>query len=118
MFSTDDTIVAIATPPGRGGIGVVRLSGRDARRIASALIDQTGPLEPRRATLTCIRSADGTAIDQVVVTFFPAPASYTGDDVVEISGHGSPVILRGIVRLAIDAGRAWPNPASSHCERS
>ena len=110
MFSTDDTIVAIATPPGRGGIGVVRLSGRDALRIASALIERTGPLEPRRATLTRIRSADGTAVDQVVVTYFPAPASYSGDDVVEISGHGSPVILKGIVRLAIDAGARLAEP--------
>jgi tRNA modification GTPase len=110
VFSTDDTIVAIATPPGRGGIGVVRLSGRDAQRIASALIERTGLLEPRRATLTCIRSADGTAVDQVVVTYFPAPASYSGDDVVEISGHGSPVILKGIVQLAIDAGARLAEP--------
>ena len=110
MFSTDDTIVAIATPPGRGGIGVVRLSGRDAHRIASALIERTAALEPRRATLTCIRSGDHTALDQVVVTCFPAPASYTGDDVIEISAHGSPVILKGIVRLAIDAGARLAEP--------
>ena len=110
MFSTDDTIVAIATPPGRGGIGIVRLSGRDAHSIASLLIERTGALEPRHATLTCIRSTDQIAIDQVVVTYFPAPASYTGDDVVEISGHGSPVILKGIVRLAIDAGARLAEP--------
>lgn len=110
MFSTDDTIVAIATPPGRGGIGVVRLSGRDAHQIASVLIDRTAVLEPRRATLNCIRSGDHSAIDQVVVTYFPAPASYTGDDVVEISAHGSPVILKGIVRLAIDAGARLAEP--------
>lgn len=110
MFSTDDTIVAIATPPGRGGIGVVRLSGSGAPRIASVLLDRTSALEPRRATVACIRSADHVAIDQVVVTYFPAPASYTGDDVVEISGHGSPIVLRGIVRLAIDAGARLAEP--------
>ena len=110
MFSTDDTIVAIATPPGRGGIGVVRLSGRDALGIASALTDRTTGFEPRRATVTYIRSTDRAVVDQVVVTCFSAPASYTGDDVVEISAHGSPVVLKGIVRLAIEAGARLAEP--------
>lgn len=110
MFSTDDTIVAIATPPGRGGLGVVRLSGRDAQRIASVLIERADALEPRRATLTYIKSANHAAIDEVVVTLFSAPASYTGDDVVEISAHGNPVVLKSIVRLAIDAGARLAEP--------
>lgn len=110
MFATDDTIVAIATPPGRGGIGVVRLSGPDASRISSLLIGRERALEPRRATLTRIKSTDHGAIDQVVVTYFPAPASYTGEDVIEISGHGSPVILKGIVRLAIETGARLAEP--------
>ncbi len=110
MFSIDDTIVAIATPPGRGGIGVVRVSGRDALRIVSALIERTQGLEPRRATVSYVRSSDRTPIDQVVATYFAAPASYTGDDVVEISAHGSPVVLKHIVRLAITAGARLAEP--------
>jgi tRNA modification GTPase len=105
-FSTQDTIVAIATPPGRGGIGVVRISGPDALPIAQALITHRGALEPRHATFTKIKDA----IDQVVVTSFPAPASYTGDDVVEVSAHGSPVVLRAIVSAAIDRGARLAEP--------
>lgn len=103
-FSTGDTIVAIATPPGRGGIGVVRVSGPQAQEIAGALLTETAPLQPRHATLT---TACG---DQVVATFFPAPHSYTGDDVVELSAHGSPVILRAIVSGAIAAGARLAEP--------
>jgi tRNA modification GTPase len=109
MFSTDDTIVAIATPPGRGGIGVVRLSGPDAAAIACALTGR-GRFEPRHATLATVASSDGTAIDQAVVTHFPAPHSYTGDEVVELSAHGSPVVLDAIVRAAAGAGARLANP--------
>ena len=109
MFSTDDTIVAIATPPGRGGIGVVRLSGPAAPAIASALAG--GMLfEPRHATLAVLRRADGGAIDQAIVTHFPAPHSYTGDDVIELSAHGSPVVLDAIVGAALEAGARIANP--------
>src|SRR5688500_10207243 len=104
MFSTSDTIVAIATPPGRGGIGVVRISGPDADRIARELTGRGRPFKQRRATFSRI------AADQVVVTFFNAPASYTGEDIVEISAHGSPVVLNAIVRAAIDAGARLAEP--------
>lgn len=129
MFSTTDTIVAVATPPGRGGIGVVRLSGPGAHAIAQQLIAdprdprRPRPLEPRHATLSIVRpspaaaeaavgfgSGGSSAIDQVVATYFPAPASYTGDDVVELSAHGSPVVLRGIVAAAIAAGARMAEP--------
>src|SRR5438105_6481614 len=126
MFSTTDTIVAIATPPGRGGIGVVRLSGPDAHAIASRLIDAGRPSKPRHATFSRVRAvmdgtttttpigrasaAPGEAIDQVVVTFFPAPHSYTGDDVVELSAHGSPVVLRAIVEAAVAGGARLAEP--------
>jgi len=106
MFSTSDTIVAIATPPGRGGIGVVRLSGPRARQLAEDLIERELPLEPRHATLARLREA----IDQAVVTLFPTPHSYTGDDVVELSAHGSPVVLETIVRAAIAGGARLANP--------
>lgn len=112
-FSTSDTIVAVATPPGRGGIGVVRLSGPDAHAVARRLTTRRAPLQPRFATLTTIRSADPTAsapIDRVIVTFFPEPASYTGEDVVELSAHGSPVVLRAIVTAAIQAGARLAEP--------
>lgn len=104
MFSTDDTIVAIATPPGRGGIGVVRLSGPDALTIASALLVLERPLEPRHATFGRTRG------DQVVATYFPAPHSYTGNDVVEISAHGSPIVLREIVEHATTRGARLAEP--------
>src|SRR5216684_3111644 len=112
MFSTTDTIVAIATPAGRGGIGVVRLSGVSAHAIAVQLLARASALEPRHATLGAVIDVrgDAAAIDQAIVTYFPAPASYTGEDVVEISAHGSPVILRGIVEAALDRGARLAEP--------
>jgi tRNA modification GTPase len=112
MFSTDDSIVAIATPPGRGGIGVVRISGANAPAIAQQLIAHASPLEPRHATFTTFACAAGLQAcrDQIVATFFPAPHSYTGQDVVELSAHGSPVILRAIVESAIACGARLAEP--------
>ena len=109
MFSSSDTIVAIATPPGRGGIGVVRISGPSAAALAASLSDRSAPLEPRRATLTHVRVA-GVPIDRAVLTFFPSPGSYTGEDVLEISAHGSPVLLRAIVEGAMGAGARLAEP--------
>src|SRR5687768_2824608 len=102
MFATDDTIVALATPPGRGALGVVRISGPRALNIAGTITTASSPLEPRRATLTQIRGTapPACAIDSVVATYFQAPRSYTGEDVVELSAHGSPIILRAIVAAA------------------
>ena len=111
MFSTSDTIVAIATPPGRGGIGVVRLSGPDAQGIAAGLIAHARPLEPRHATFTVVLlKSPAEAIDHVVATYFPAPHSYTGDDIVELSAHGSPVVLRAIVTAATACGARLAEP--------
>jgi tRNA modification GTPase len=109
MFSTSDTIVAVATPPGRGGLGVVRLSGPDAHAIARRLTMRTSPFSPRHATFTRI-SVDQAPIDHVVATFFPRPKSYTGDDTVEFSAHGSVVVLRAIVAAAADAGARMAEP--------
>jgi len=108
MFSTDDTIVAIATPPGRGGIGVVRLSGPHAAEIG-AVLTGGGLLKPRHATFATVRAGDGGRIDEVVVTSFPSPHSYTGEDVVEISAHGSPVVLQAIVAAAVSLGARLAN---------
>jgi tRNA modification GTPase len=106
-FSTTDTIVAIATPRGRGGIGVVRISGPEARGIAAAVC-RTSTFEPRRATL--VRISTPSISDQAVVTSFPAPGSYTGEDVVEISAHGSPVLLDSIVEAAMHHGARLAEP--------
>lgn len=108
MFAPDDTIVAIATPAGRGGIGVVRISGSRAQEIASALTCRSHPLTPRHATLARIETS--STADQVIVTFFPAPNSFTGEDVIEISAHGSPVLLKGIVEAALDGGARLAEP--------
>lgn len=104
MFSTSDTIVAIATPPGRGGLGVVRLSGPEAHGIVRRLVRREARFEARRATLSTFGSRAGAPVDQVIITYFPAPASYTGDDVVEVSAHGSPLVLKTIVQSAMDCG--------------
>jgi tRNA modification GTPase len=117
VFSTDDTIVAVATPAGRAGLGVVRIAGPQAVPIAVRLAP--GPaLTPRFATVRRLAAplddigttAPGVAIDQVVITWFASPASYTGDDVVEISAHGSPVLLDRIVRSAMRAGARLAAP--------
>ncbi|HEX5474031.1 MAG TPA: tRNA uridine-5-carboxymethylaminomethyl(34) synthesis GTPase MnmE [Vicinamibacterales bacterium] len=110
MFSVDDTIVAVATPPGRGGIGVVRVSGPAAFRIAAALTGRSDGFEPRRATLAPIRARDGRRIDRAVVTTFPHPHSYTGEDVAELSAHGSPIVLEAIVGEAMAAGARLAEP--------
>jgi len=109
---TDDTIVAVATPPGRGGVGVVRLSGSQAVEITGSLIHFPKlPLETRRATLADFRDPEsGRHLDQVVVTCFRQPHSYTAEDVVEISCHGAPVILRHLVECCLERGARAAEP--------
>src|SRR5215469_4552263 len=101
----------MATPPGRGGIGVVRLSGPAAREIAGPMLRRKPVWEPGRAVFTeLIEPATSERIDEVVVSYFAKPHSYTADDVVEISAHGSPVVLRHIVELATTAGARLAEP--------
>ena len=104
-----DTIVAISTPPGRAGLGVVRLSGAQARRIAAQFL---APAEwrPWQAHLAQLLDAQGQTIDQVVVTFFARPRSYTAEDLVEISCHGSPIVLRHAIERALDGGARLAEP--------
>jgi len=110
----DDTIVAIATPPGRGAIGVVRLAGSDARAIAAPMLRLKHEFEPGRAVfgelIDAREKGASTRIDEAVVTYFQKPHSYTTDDIVEISAHGSPVILQHIVELALAAGARLAEP--------
>jgi tRNA modification GTPase len=111
LFALDDSIVAVATPPGRGGIGIVRISGPRARDIGLAILARSVPLTPRTATFTRALDDRGAGVaDEVVATFFPGPHSYTGQDVLEISAHGSPVILQGLVRRAVAAGARLAEP--------
>ena len=109
-----DTIVAIATPPGRGGIGIVRLSGSLSRPIAEQVIHTSQPLEHARARFADILELSAAAsprkLDEALVTFFAAPASYTGEDVVEIAAHGSPVIMDHLVRHALSHGARLAQP--------
>jgi len=110
-MNLDDTIVAIATPPGRGGIGVVRLSGSEARTIGSALVRLGHELAPGRALFAeLIEPETGERIDEAVITYFARPHSYTHDDVIEISAHGSPVVLRRIVELSLQRGARMAEP--------
>jgi tRNA modification GTPase len=115
VFSTADTIVAIATPPGRGGVGIVRLSGTAAPAIARALLGRGRPFLPRHATFgrlqdTAVARTAPRVVDEVIVTWFQAPRSYTREDVVEIAAHGSPAVLNRIVELAINAGARLAEP--------
>lgn len=103
-----DTIAAIATAAGTGALGVLRVSGSAARRIASELLSLSS-LEPRRAALAEARF-EGETIDQVVATFFPGPDSATGDDLLEISAHGSPYILRRLLNAALALGARAAEP--------
>ena len=126
-MNLDDTIVAIATPAGRGGISVVRLAGPDARAITAPMLELKHELEPGRAVFGELVEAEESRqlqsspmlegagprsrrIDEVVVTYFQKPHSYTTDDVVEISSHGSPVVTRHIVELCLARGARLAEP--------
>src|SRR5687767_13070528 len=97
-----DTIVALATPPGRSGIGVIRLSGDDSLPIIRRLVaDEMFSPKPRTVTLRGLHDLTGEAIDETIITYFKAPRSFTGEDVVEISCHGSPVLLRRVIDICL-----------------
>lgn len=106
--------MAIATPPGRGGLGVVRVSGPSAREVAGQILVRDAPLQPRHATFTRVRGESSARVqgpvDEVIATWFPAPHSYTGEHSVEISTHGSPVVLHAVLRSAIAAGARLARP--------
>jgi tRNA modification GTPase len=105
MNSDRDPIVAIATAPGRGGIGIVRLSGGDLEPVVQGVLAQP-TLEPRHATFTKFLDAAGSTIDEGIALFYPAPHSYTGESVLELQGHGGPVVLGLLLARCLAAGRA------------
>ncbi|HAT1882598.1 TPA: tRNA uridine-5-carboxymethylaminomethyl(34) synthesis GTPase MnmE [Legionella pneumophila] len=104
-----DTIVAIATPPGRGGVGIVRISGPNAYAIALCL-NGNKALQPRLATFCSLYKANNEILDQGLVLYFKGPHSFTGEDVVEIQAHGSPVVLDLLVKESIAAGARLARP--------
>jgi tRNA modification GTPase len=91
LSERDAPIIAIATAPGKGAVGVLRISGKSLQNFANALCQQT--LEPRRAHLILLKDAHAQVLDQVLALFFPSPHSYTGEDVLELQGHGGPVVM-------------------------
>lgn len=108
MTHAPDTIVAIATAPGAGGVGMLRLSGPQARPIAEAI--GVRAMQPRHAHYARFRDAGGEVIDDGIALWFPAPNSFTGEDVVELQGHGSPVVLQQLVARCIVLGARQARP--------
>ena len=108
MSSQRETIAAIATAPGAGGVGIVRLSGPRARAIAEAI---TGtPLTPRHAHYARFAAANGEILDDGIALYFKSPASYTGEDIVELQSHGSPVVLEQLVQRCVELGARRARP--------
>jgi tRNA modification GTPase len=103
-----DTIAAIATAAGRGGIGIVRVSGSAVPAIARAIVGSLPP--PRQARRARFRDAHGAPIDEGLALYFPAPHSYTGEDVLELHGHGGPVVMQVLLRACLDAGARPAEP--------
>ena len=101
MTPEEGTIVALATPPGRSALGIVRISGPRCRELARVLLGTE--LEPRRATPRPLRR-NGAVVDRVVATYWAGPSTPTGEDLLELTGHGSPELLREIVEAALEAG--------------
>lgn len=103
-----DTIAAIATAPGRGGVGVIRISGSALLPFALALTGKTP--QPRYATLADFKAADGSAVDTGILLFFPGPNSFTGEDVLELQGHGGPVVMQLLLARCLDLGARLAEP--------
>ena len=101
LASSSEPIVAVATAPGRGAVGIVRVSGRGLAPLVRALCGRE--LRPREATYGAFRDADGSAIDQGLALFFPAPHSFTGEDVLELQAHGGPVVLQLLLARCVAA---------------
>nr|WP_253340206.1 tRNA uridine-5-carboxymethylaminomethyl(34) synthesis GTPase MnmE [Neisseria sp. HSC-16F19] len=109
MHTPSPTIAAIATAPGRGGVGVIRLSGRDLLPLAQALSGGKTPT-PRLALYTDFVGADGQAIDNGLMLYFAAPASFTGEDVLELQGHGGPVVMQMLLQRCLQLGARLAEP--------
>lgn len=115
MGRPDDPIAAIATAAGRGGIGVVRVSGRNLASFALSLLGKVP--EPRRAHRASFADSSGAAIDDGLALYFPAPHSYTGEDVLELHGHGGPVVMQMLLKRCLELG-ARPAEAGEFTRRA
>lgn len=104
----NDVIAAIATAPGRGGIGVVRVSGRDIATIVDGVLGRR--LEPRRASFSRFRDASGETLDEGIALYFQAPHSFTGEDVLELQGHGGPQVLQLVLERCLELGARAAGP--------
>ncbi|MDP2166616.1 MAG: tRNA uridine-5-carboxymethylaminomethyl(34) synthesis GTPase MnmE [Hydrogenophaga sp.] len=109
-MNTGDTIAAIATPPGRGGIGIVRVSGPCAHQIGKAVMQCGSDLPVRQALFSPFHAQDGSQIDEGLVIHFKAPNSFTGEDVVELQGHGGPVVMDMLLRRVVELGARLARP--------
>ncbi len=111
MSTSADTIAAVATPPGQGAISVIRISGGSVPEVLSTCLDcNLAALAPRRAMLARIHAEDGSAIDEGLLTFFPGPHSYTGEDVVEFAGHGGVLVTRRVLERLLQCGARAADP--------
>jgi tRNA modification GTPase len=108
MSTREDTIVALATPPGTGGVGVVRISGGDCERIARAMLGSVP--EPRVATYVTFTDVRGDALDRGLALYFPKPSSFTGESVLELHGHGGPVVMALLVEAVVELGARRAEP--------
>src|SRR5207244_8814515 len=108
----NDTIVALSTPPGRSGIGVIRISGSDSLKILRTLLvsDSYDPTPSLLSLKSLIDPTTGETLDEALVCFFRAPHSFTGEDVVELHCHGSPVLLRAVIDLILKLGARLADP--------
>ena len=109
MSNPPQTIAAVATAPGRGGVGVVRISGKDLLPLAQTISGGKTP-KPRAALYTDFTAADGTPIDNGLLLYFPAPASFTGEDVIELQGHGGPVVMQMLLSRCLELGARAAEP--------
>src|SRR5471032_2766340 len=107
-MSTSENIVAQATPPGRGGVGILRVSGRAASQIAQEILGKLP--KPRYADYLPFRDADGSTLDQGIALWFPGPNSFTGEDVLELQGHGGPVVLDMLLKRCLELGCRLARP--------
>src|SRR5690625_290688 len=108
MTGRDETICAVATPPGRGGVGIVRISGPAASTMAQTLLGSVP--QPRHAHYVRFRAADGELLDEGLLLYFPGLASFTGEDVVELQGHGGPVVMDRLLRRVVELGARLARP--------
>ena len=108
-----DTIAAVATAQGRGGVGVIRISGSNIKIIGEGILGKLPAA--RQATYSNFLDENGDALDQGIALFFPAPHSYTGDDVLELQGHGGPAVLQMVLQRCLDLGARLAQPGEFTC---